>query len=211
MRPTRIIVGLALTAALLAARGSLAFACSPVPSPSAIFLFDTGSSDFNRQHEPFEAMIKRFMPRGVSPKCYSSAEVVGHADKAEATTSNVRIDLARAEAVREALVRAGMPGESIRVVGRMADWPLVPTAPGASEPQNRRVEVSWSRAWSAGRLRCDPATQNDQSVPSMTTCGIPKYSACYWELTDGTICNFGGVPDPDPSKYSVDEAGEKLN
>jgi hypothetical protein len=203
MWPRLIIAGLAPTAALLAVMDNAAFACSPALGPMVLFFFDTGSSAFNRQHESPEAMIKQVMPRGVSPKCYSLVVVDGHADKAEAMTPEVRVDLARAEAVREALVRAGMPRESIEIAGRMADEPVISTAPGVSEPRNRRVVVSWSQTWGAGRERCDPATLNDQSVRPVTTCGIPKYAACYWELTDGTICNFGDVPDPNPQRYSV--------
>lgn len=203
MRLRGLVIGLALTAALAPTVGNSAFACSPFPSPSVYFFFDVGVSEVNHIHDSFEAMIKRAMPHGVSPKCYSSVEVQGHSDNADAMVSDVRIDLVRAEVVREALVRAGMPRESIKIDGRMVTLPMVATTAGGSALANRYVAVRWSQAWSAGRSHCDPTTLNDQSRSFEIHCGIPKYSACYWELADGTICNFHGVPDPNPSKYSV--------
>jgi OOP family OmpA-OmpF porin len=43
--------------------------------------------------------------------------------------------------VKDALVRNGVPAASIAVVGRGESQPLVPTADGVREAQNRRVEI----------------------------------------------------------------------
>src|SRR5205823_6302968 len=45
--------------------------------------------------------------------------VVGHADTAEAATPDRRVDIARAEAVRAAIVREGVPADMIETRGAM--------------------------------------------------------------------------------------------
>jgi outer membrane protein OmpA-like peptidoglycan-associated protein len=51
------------------------------------------------------------------------------------------LSLRRANAVKEQLVREGIPVEQIVVVGRGETQPLVPTPDGVRESQNRRVEI----------------------------------------------------------------------
>jgi outer membrane protein OmpA-like peptidoglycan-associated protein len=51
------------------------------------------------------------------------------------------LSLRRANAVKDALVRNGVPATAIAVVGRGEQGLLVPTADGVREPQNRRVEI----------------------------------------------------------------------
>jgi hypothetical protein len=124
--------------------------------------------------------------------------VIGRADRAEAATPKLRIDLARAEAVRRALAQKGID-DGVGVEGRMGEL-LVPTAPGVKEPQNRNVLVRWDRPTRAeGRLRCGPATKQQAFPPAC----VGEYGACYFELNDGTICNYDGVRDPNPQRYSV--------
>ena len=45
------------------------------------------------------------------------------------------------EAVKAAMIRGGIPANAIVVIGRGESQPLVPTADGVREPQNRRVEI----------------------------------------------------------------------
>ena len=47
----------------------------------------------------------------------------------------------RPTAVKDALVREGVPAQAITVIGRGEQGLLVPTADGVREPQNRRVEI----------------------------------------------------------------------
>ena len=54
---------------------------------------------------------------------------------------NMALSLRRANAVKDALVREGVPATAIAVVGRGESMPLVQTADGVREPQNRRVEI----------------------------------------------------------------------
>jgi outer membrane protein OmpA-like peptidoglycan-associated protein len=51
------------------------------------------------------------------------------------------LSLRRANAVKDQLVREGIPAANITVVGRGESQPLVQTADGVREPQNRRVEI----------------------------------------------------------------------
>ena len=65
----------------------------------------------------------------------------GHADRSGPENYNMALSLRRANAVKDALVREGVPATAISVVGKGESQPLVPTADGVREPQNRRVEI----------------------------------------------------------------------
>ena len=65
----------------------------------------------------------------------------GHTDKSGPENYNMALSLRRANAVKDALVREGVPATAISVVGKGESQPLVPTADGVREPQNRRVEI----------------------------------------------------------------------
>ena len=64
-----------------------------------------------------------------------------HADRSGPENYNMALSLRRANAVKDALVREGVPATAISVVGKGETQPLVPTADGVREPQNRRVEI----------------------------------------------------------------------
>ncbi len=65
----------------------------------------------------------------------------GHTDKSGPEAYNMALSLRRANTVKDALVREGVPATAIAVVGRGESQPLVQTADGVREPQNRRVEI----------------------------------------------------------------------
>ena len=67
--------------------------------------------------------------------------VTGHADRAGGDNYNMALSLRRANAVKDVLVREGIPAAQIAVVGRGESQPLVQTADGVRDPQNRRVEI----------------------------------------------------------------------
>lgn len=67
--------------------------------------------------------------------------VTGHTDRVGTLETNDRLSLARAEAVRELLVGAGVARSAIAVAGRGEREPLVPTADEVAEARNRRVEI----------------------------------------------------------------------
>lgn len=68
-------------------------------------------------------------------------EVTGHADRSGADSYNERLSMRRAEAVRAELVRLGVPANEIAIFAKGEREPLVQTADGVREPQNRRVEI----------------------------------------------------------------------
>jgi outer membrane protein OmpA-like peptidoglycan-associated protein len=65
----------------------------------------------------------------------------GHTDKSGPENYNMALSLRRANAVKDALVRNGVPATAISVIGKGETQPLVQTADGVREPQNRRVEI----------------------------------------------------------------------
>ena len=68
-------------------------------------------------------------------------EVSGHADRTGGAAYNQRLSVRRAEAVASELGRRGINRNEINIQGFGFDRPLVPTAMGVREPQNRRVEI----------------------------------------------------------------------
>lgn len=65
----------------------------------------------------------------------------GHTDKSGPENYNMALSLRRANTVKDSLVRNGVPAAAIAVIGRGESQPLVQTADGVREPQNRRVEI----------------------------------------------------------------------
>ncbi|MBC7430609.1 MAG: OmpA family protein [Rubritepida sp.] len=68
-------------------------------------------------------------------------EVAGHADRSGTDRYNQALSLRRAEAVASELTRRGVSRSDIGIQGFGESRPLVSTADGVREPQNRRVEI----------------------------------------------------------------------
>lgn len=68
-------------------------------------------------------------------------EVGGYTDNRGAAATNRRLSQARAEAVKNALVTAGVPASALTAVGYGPDNPKAPNTTAAGRAQNRRVEV----------------------------------------------------------------------
>ncbi|WP_376093207.1 OmpA family protein [Roseomonas sp. CCTCC AB2023176] len=68
-------------------------------------------------------------------------EVAGHADRSGTPQYNQRLSQRRAEVVAAELARNGVARQNIVVQAFGESRPLVPTADGVREPQNRRVEI----------------------------------------------------------------------
>ena len=66
---------------------------------------------------------------------------IGHADRSGPGPYNQRLSQRRAEAVREMLVREGVPEGEIEIFARGESEPLVQTTDGVREPRNRRVQI----------------------------------------------------------------------
>jgi outer membrane protein OmpA-like peptidoglycan-associated protein len=68
-------------------------------------------------------------------------QVTGYTDASGSAGYNQRLSERRANAVADALTRLGVPRTDMIVSGRGKNDQRVPTADGAREPQNRRVEI----------------------------------------------------------------------
>jgi hypothetical protein len=66
----------------------------------------------------------------------------GHTDTSGSEAYNMALSLRRANAVKDALVKVGVPAQAITTVGRGEAGLLVQTGDGVREPQNRRVEIA---------------------------------------------------------------------
>ena len=68
--------------------------------------------------------------------------LTGHADRSGNPAYNMDLSVRRAAAIKKALVDQDISADSIEVKGRGETQPLVVTADGVKEPQNRRVEFT---------------------------------------------------------------------
>jgi OOP family OmpA-OmpF porin len=68
--------------------------------------------------------------------------LIGHADKSGPDNYNIKLSQRRADAVKAYLVRNGIAANRITTEARGERDPLVQTADGVREPQNRRVAVN---------------------------------------------------------------------
>jgi len=68
-------------------------------------------------------------------------EIGGHADRSGSDAYNQALSMRRADAVAAELTRNGVPRADMVIQAFGETRPLVPTADGVREPQNRRVEI----------------------------------------------------------------------
>ena len=108
-----------------------------VQPPSFMVFFDWDRSNLSAQ------ALNTIKQAAASYKTKGSARVTatGHTDKSGPEAYNMALSLRRANTVKDALVREGVPATAISVVGRGETQPVVQTADGVREPQNRRVEI----------------------------------------------------------------------
>jgi OOP family OmpA-OmpF porin len=72
----------------------------------------------------------------------SGVAIAGYTDLSGTQQYNLALSKRRADAVKTALVRDGVPASAIDESYHGKENPRVPTADGVREPQNRRVEIS---------------------------------------------------------------------
>ncbi|HEY4249993.1 MAG TPA: OmpA family protein [Roseomonas sp.] len=135
-----------VTAALVLALMSVA-GCVATPSETArpaiiadydwrVF-FDWDRADLTDRSRQ---VLAQFAPLSTSVNA-TSIEVSGHADRSGWPVHNQRLSERRANTVAAELVRLGVPARMITISAFGGTRPLVPTADGAREPQNRRVDL----------------------------------------------------------------------
>jgi outer membrane protein OmpA-like peptidoglycan-associated protein len=108
-----------------------------VKAPSFMVFFDWDRSNLSQQ------ALTTIRQAADAYKTKGSARITatGHTDRSGPESYNMALSLRRANAVKDALVRDGVPATAISVIGKGEAQPLVPTADGVREPQNRRVEI----------------------------------------------------------------------
>jgi len=106
-------------------------------SPSFMVFFDWDRSNLSQQAlATIGQAAQVFKTKG-----NARITATGHTDTSGPEAYNMALSLRRANAVKDALVRNGVPAQAITVIGRGEQGLLVPTADGVREPQNRRVEI----------------------------------------------------------------------
>ena len=141
---------LAATAFMIAACDEPAPATAPPPPPppapqSFMVFFDWDSAKLNTQ----AANVVGQAAGAYKTKGGARITATGHTDTSGTPAYNMALSLRRANAVKDALVKEGVPATAIAVVGRGEQGLLVQTGPNVREPQNRRVEIVIAQAAAA--------------------------------------------------------------
>ncbi len=70
--------------------------------------------------------------------------VSGATDSTGGSVQNLLLSNRRAIAVAQGLVARGIPAERTQILAKGETNPAVPAAAGVAQPENRRVEITWS-------------------------------------------------------------------
>ena len=134
-----LMVGLryAFNAAAPAPAPVAAPAAAPAPARTFLVFFDFDRADLTDRARAIIAEAAQNAQRTGSARI----EVAGHADRSGTPQYNQALSERRARAVAAELQRRGIAGTAINVQAFGESRPLVPTADGVREPQNRRVEI----------------------------------------------------------------------
>jgi hypothetical protein len=174
--------------------------------------FDWDRSDLSQQ------AMATIHQAAVAYKAGGSPHVtaVGHTDTSGPANYNMALSLRRANAVRDAMVREGVPGNQIQVVGKGEEGLLVPTPDGVREPQNRRVEIlgiggaaptmvgvgvfkdpaAYCKALSDKYRQYRTAQPSDPEAAAMAKCDAGQYAEGIPVLEDSLIRKAIPLPAP---------------
>ena len=127
---------------LLAALAELEAAPAPVaeaaPAPNVyLVLFDFDKSNIN---DAAQAVVNQVVADFGANKS-TAISVTGHTDRSGSDAYNEKLSERRSDAVREALIAAGVPAEAITTAWKGEAENAVPTADGVKEQANRRAEI----------------------------------------------------------------------
>lgn len=121
------------------AQQAAATALLPVPEPARTYLvfFDWDRADLT-------ARARQIVAEAAQASTHVAAtriDVNGYTDLSGTAAYNQRLSVRRAQSVEAELVRDGVSRVLISIIGHGESNPLVQTAKGVREPQNRRVEI----------------------------------------------------------------------
>jgi len=109
----------------------------PPPIRAWLVFFDTNSSTLSEQAN----MTVRAAADVARTSAGSKVEVTGYTDTEGSVAVNQVVATRRANAVKDALVRAGVPAQSIRMIAAGETGLLVPTPQNTRYPSNRRTMI----------------------------------------------------------------------
>jgi OOP family OmpA-OmpF porin len=112
-------------------------AAAPAPARTYLVFFDFDRADLTDRARQIIAEAAQ----AVNSTGTTRIEVAGHADRSGTPQYNQRLSQRRAEAVAAELSRRGISRGQMSIQAFGESRPLVPTADGVREPQNRRVEI----------------------------------------------------------------------
>lgn len=128
----------ALAASLLAVAGGFAeVKAQPSPSGSFLVFFDWAKPELTGDTKAVLDKVAEAHAAAPGPRLH----LEGHSDRSGSAAVNLRSARRRAAEVRDYLVAKGVPAEVISIVSHGESRPLIPTADGVREVQNRRVEI----------------------------------------------------------------------
>jgi hypothetical protein len=110
----------------------------PPPAPKSFMVF----FDWDRANLSSQALAT-IKQAADTYKASGTASITatGHTDTSGTPQYNMALSIRRADTVKAALVKEGIPATAIAVVGKGETQLLVQTGDGVREPQNRRVEI----------------------------------------------------------------------
>ena len=113
----------------------------PTPQTYVVY-FDFDQSDISPAGQAaIDHVITEIRAMGDPNVALTNLSVTGHADRAGSAAYNLKLSLRRADAVRAALIKAGVPAANIVTAGRGESDPAVPTPDGMPEAKNRRAII----------------------------------------------------------------------
>jgi len=116
---------------------------APAPEPamaapqSVLLFFDWDSAQLNDETSTLiSAAYEASASFGNAP-----VQIIGHADRSGSNDYNMRLSERRATVVADTLRRLGLADSAMSVTWKGETDPLISTADGVREPQNRRVQI----------------------------------------------------------------------
>jgi outer membrane protein OmpA-like peptidoglycan-associated protein len=121
----------------VSARFGPAIAALPARATSFTLYFVEGTDELTAESRQ---IVDRILSE-IAQRPVPDVLVVGHTDAVGSDAFNDTLGRQRADAVRAALIRLGLPPEDVRVVSRGKRALAIATPDGTPEPRNRRVEI----------------------------------------------------------------------
>ena len=106
-----------------------------------VVYFDFASAKLSSKARPVITEAAAAIERAKTSGNFSHVKVIGYSDSAGTAEGADRLSVRRADAVRDELIRDGIPLEIIKTEGRGKHEPEVATQDQVMNPRNRRVRI----------------------------------------------------------------------